>query len=63
MQNSIGKTLSGIKLILSAIGGISLLVAAFGIANTMNMSILERKKEIGVMKVVGASVGDIKKSS
>ncbi len=61
MQNSIGKTLSGIKLILGAIGGISLLVAAFGIANTMNMSILERKKEIGVMKVVGASVGDIKK--
>ncbi|KEI78210.1 ABC transporter permease [Clostridium botulinum A2 117] len=61
MQNSISKTLSGIKLILSAIGGISLLVAAFGIANTMNMSILERKKEIGVMKVVGASIGDIKK--
>ncbi|MCS4464150.1 hypothetical protein JTT01_07935 [Clostridium botulinum] len=46
MQNSIGKTLSGIKLILSAIGGISLLVAAFGIANTMNMSILERKKKL-----------------
>ncbi|EJO5347807.1 ABC transporter permease [Clostridium botulinum] len=61
MQEGIGKTLNGIKLILGAIGGISLLVAAFGIANTMNMSILERKKEIGVMKVVGASVGDIKK--
>lgn len=61
MQEGVGKTLSGIKLILGAIGGISLLVAAFGIANTMNMSILERKKEIGVMKVVGASVGDIKK--
>ncbi len=44
MQSSIGRTLSGIKLILGAIGGISLLVAAFGIANTMNMSILERKK-------------------
>ena len=27
----------------------------------MNMSILERKKEIGIMKVVGASVWDVKK--
>ncbi|WP_050607842.1 ABC transporter permease [Clostridium niameyense] len=61
MQDSIGKTLNGIKLILGAIGGISLLVAAFGIANTMNMSILERRKEIGIMKVVGASIGDIKR--
>ncbi|WP_251859862.1 FtsX-like permease family protein [Clostridium sp. Marseille-Q2269] len=61
MQKGISGTLNGVKLILGAIGGISLLVAAFGIANTMNMSILERKKEIGVMKVVGASIGDIKK--
>ncbi|GAA0737037.1 FtsX-like permease family protein [Clostridium oceanicum] len=60
-QEQIGSILTGIKLILGSFGGISLLVAAFGIANTMNMSILERKKEIGIMKVVGASVWDVKK--
>jgi putative ABC transport system permease protein len=52
--------LRGVKLVVGAIGAISLLVAAFGIANTMNMSIYERKKEIGIMKVVGASLWDVK---
>jgi putative ABC transport system permease protein len=52
--------LNGVKFVVGAIGAISLLVAAFGIANTMNMSIYERKKEIGVMKVIGASLFDVK---
>ncbi|MFA7463280.1 MAG: FtsX-like permease family protein, partial [Anaerovoracaceae bacterium] len=43
------------------IGAISLLVAALGIANTMIMSIYERTKEIGVMKVIGANLRDIRK--
>ncbi|WP_461206728.1 ABC transporter permease [Clostridium sp. DL1XJH146] len=60
IQEGISKTLNGVKLILGALGGISLLVAAFGIVNTMNMAIYERKKEIGVMKVIGASIGNIK---
>lgn len=47
--------------ILGGIGAVSLLVAAIGIANTMVMSIYERIKEIGIMKVIGASVTDIKK--
>lgn len=45
---------------LGGIGAVSLLVAAIGIANTMIMSIYERRKEIGVMKVIGASLKDIK---
>ena len=45
---------------LGGIGGISLLVAAIGITNTMIMSIYERTREIGVMKVIGASLRDIK---
>ena len=44
---------------LTAIGLISLLVSAIGIANTMLASILERRREIGVMKVIGLSVAKI----
>ncbi|MFZ1946040.1 MAG: ABC transporter permease [bacterium] len=46
--------------ILGAIGTIALIVAALGIANTMVMSILERTREIGIMKAIGASEGQIK---
>jgi hypothetical protein len=41
-------------LILGGIGGIALVVAAVGVVNTMIMSILERTREIGVMRAVGA---------
>lgn len=58
---SVKKTSKMIQMILGGIGGISLLVAALGITNTMIMSIYERTKEIGVMKVIGANLGDIRK--
>lgn len=47
------------QMVLGGIGGVSLIVAAIGISNTMVMSIYERTKEIGVMKVIGASLRDI----
>ena len=49
-----------IQLVLGGLAGFSLLVAAIGIANTMIMSIYERTREIGVMKVIGAEVRDIR---
>lgn len=52
---------ASLQFLLGAIGGVSLFIAAIGIANTMVMSIYERTKEIGVMKVIGASIQDIKK--
>lgn len=45
---------------LGGIGAVSLFVAAIGIANTMMMSIYERTKEIGVMKVLGCDMGNIR---
>jgi ABC-type antimicrobial peptide transport system permease subunit len=46
--------------VLGLLGGISLLVASFGIANTMIMSILERTREIGIMMAIGAEDREIK---
>lgn len=48
-----------IQAILGGIGGVTLLVAALGIINTMIMSIYERTKEIGIMKVIGATFSDV----
>ncbi len=59
--DSMKKTSAGLRAILGGIGGVSLFVAALGITNTMVMSIYERTKEIGVMKVLGAELGDIKR--
>ena len=42
------------------IGAVALLVAAIGITNTMMMSIYERTKEIGIMKVIGCSLRNIR---
>ncbi|WP_069998253.1 ABC transporter permease [Cellulosilyticum sp. I15G10I2] len=59
--NEMKKVSNGMQLALGGIGAISLLVAAIGIANTMMMSIYERTREIGIMKVIGAKLPDIKK--
>jgi putative ABC transport system permease protein len=48
-------------MLLFAVGMIAVVVASMGIINTMVMSILERYKEIGIMKAVGASDRDVKK--
>ncbi|MGO1488580.1 MAG: ABC transporter permease [Arachnia sp.] len=50
-----------IQAVLGGIGFVSLLVAAIGIANTMMMSVYERTKEIGIMKVLGAALPDIRR--
>ena len=59
MQETISDTMSTISLFLGAIAAISLLVGAIGIANTMFTSVLEKTREIGIMKAIGAKNKDI----
>ena len=49
-----------IQMVLGGIGAVSLFVAAIGIANTMMMSIYERTKEIGIIKVLGCDLRNIR---
>lgn len=55
------KTSNMLEMVLGAIGSIAMMVSAINIANTMVMSIYERTKEIGVMKVLGCLVRDVKR--
>lgn len=54
------KQSAGLRQILLGIGIMSFFIAAIGIANTMYMSIYERTREIGIFKVIGARLKDIK---
>ncbi len=59
MQETINTTMESMTLFLAAIAAVSLLVGAVGIANTMFTTVLEKTKEIGIMKAIGAKNRDI----
>jgi putative ABC transport system permease protein len=59
MQETMSDITQTMSLFLEAIAAVSLLVGSVGIANTMFTSVLEKTKEIGIMKAIGARNGDI----
>ncbi|MFH2020712.1 MAG: ABC transporter permease [archaeon] len=58
-NTSRSEMMSSMTSFLTAIAAVALLVGSVGIANTMFTSVLEKTKEIGIMKAIGARNGDI----
>jgi len=54
MLDTVNSVLGGVQAFIVIIASISILVGAVGIVNTMTTSVLERRKEIGIMKAIGA---------
>lgn len=59
MQQTMAETMNSMNAFLLAIAAVSLIVGSVGIANTMFTSVLEKTKEIGIMKAIGARNNDI----
>ncbi|MCL1866292.1 MAG: ABC transporter permease [Oscillospiraceae bacterium] len=59
LLNTVLGMLGSVNITLQLIAGVSLLAAAFGIINTMMTAITERRREIGIMRAVGAKSGTV----
>lgn len=60
-SRNISRFFTFLDLFLGIFGSLALAVASLGIVNTLVMAILERRREIGIMKAIGASDGDVQK--
>ncbi len=54
VMGQVNEILNGIQIFIIIVASISILVGSIGIVNTMTTSVLERRKEIGIMKAIGA---------
>ncbi len=60
MLDMVNRGMIVMETMLGSVGGLALFVASIGIANTMVMAVYERTREIGILKAVGASPGQIR---
>ena len=59
IQQQVDQILGTIEAVLGGIAAISLLVAGVGIVNTMTISVMERTREIGILKAIGGKGSDV----
>jgi len=59
LMNSFGNILMIVNIVIIGLAAISLLVGGIGIMNTMYTAVVERTKEIGIMKAIGAKNRDV----
>ncbi|HKL23874.1 MAG TPA: ABC transporter permease [Candidatus Nanoarchaeia archaeon] len=57
--DQVNQILNGIQIFIIIVASISIIIGSIGIINTMTTSVLERKKEIGIMKAIGAKNSEI----